>query len=508
MGGALDANRAPEANIPVRLPAGDLVGGESRMILRRIEAADAPSPTLDDLFRRAAVCNADAIALADPDDRDWFTDREARRFTYAQADRVVWAISARLRGLGLQTDSVIGVQLPNTTESVLTLLGIMRAGMIPAPLPMLWRDREIIAALSGVGAKALITASRIGATDHGALAGRVAMGLFSLRYVCAFGDNLADGLVPLDDVFTAAPDMQLPPQRDGNPADHVAIVTFEPTPRGILPIARNHHQLIAAGNAIVGTGMLRHEAALLSPTPCCSFAGLSVTLLPWLLTGGRLVLHQPFDAAQFQEQARAHECDAVVVPGPLAAAFDDAPQSVVALWHAPERLEPKPLRGPVLDVTAFGEFGIHAAPRGDDGHMVPLALGLNRQADDAIEARRSTKGTLLLSGPLVAQGGFDAATTDTPSDGFVDTGYPCRIDPEPGSLVVTAPQAGMIGIGGYRIARGDIDAFAAALPEDSPIAVLPDALLGQRLRGRTGDPAAAARAGQAVNPLLGGAFAA
>jgi hypothetical protein len=106
---------------------------------------------------------------------------------------------------------------------------------------------------------------------------------------------------------------------------------------------------------------------------------------------------------------------------------------------------------------------------------------------------------------MVVYPGIDAGEPIV-TDGFVDTNYPCRIDPELGSIVVTGPQAGMIGIGGYRIARSEIDAFAAALPTDSPIAALPDGLLGQRLRGRANDPSAVRVAARGANPLIGGAF--
>jgi non-ribosomal peptide synthetase component E (peptide arylation enzyme) len=483
------------------------------MIVGAISADDhgAVRTTLDDLFRRAAVRNPDAVALVDPDDRDHFTGGEPRQLTYAQADRIVWAIAARLRALGLQTDSVVGVQLPNTTEHVLTLLGIIRAGMIAAPLPMLWRETEIIAALSGAGAKALITTSRIGGADHCAVAGRVAAGLFSIRHVCAFGEAQADGIVALDDVLSAPPDMEPPPARDGNPADHAATVTFEPTPRGILPVARNHVQLIAAGNAIVTQGGLSQECSFLSATPPSSFAGLAVTLLPWLLTGGRLVLHQPFDDRAFRDQIETHHCEAVVVPGPLAPAFDAISENVrlIAFWRSPERPNDEMLSPTVLDVTAFGEFGLHAALRQHDKRMAPLMLGpIRAAASDAVvlETRRGPKGTLLLRGDMVATPGFAAAEAAAPADDFADTGYPCRTDPERGALIVTGPQPGMIGIGGYRLSRNELDATSAALPTDSPIAALPDGLLGQRLRGRAGDPAAARLAARGANPLIAGAF--
>ena len=108
------------------------------MILDPSHQAAAPSPTLDDLFRRAGVRHPGVVALIDPPDREHFTDSAARRLTYAQADRAISAIAARLRSLGLPTDTVVALQLPNTVESVLAFFGIIRAGMIAAPLPLLW----------------------------------------------------------------------------------------------------------------------------------------------------------------------------------------------------------------------------------------------------------------------------------------------------------------------------------------------------------------------------------
>ena len=85
--------------------------------------------------------------------RSSFTDGAPRRLTYAQADRTISAIAARLQRLGLPTDAVVGIQLPNTVESVITLLAVLRAGLIAAPLPLLWRHADAAAALSRLGAR-------------------------------------------------------------------------------------------------------------------------------------------------------------------------------------------------------------------------------------------------------------------------------------------------------------------------------------------------------------------
>ena len=104
-----------------------------------------------------------------------------------QAERAIAAIAARLSGMGMSTDAIVGIQLPNTVESILTILGVMRAGMIAAPLPLLWRRTDTVAALGRIGGKALITCGRVGSFNHCQFAMRIASEIFSIRYVCGFG---------------------------------------------------------------------------------------------------------------------------------------------------------------------------------------------------------------------------------------------------------------------------------------------------------------------------------
>src|ERR1700690_4073833 len=140
------------------------------MILDGTQQADGTRATLDDLFRRAGVRRAQALALIDPPNGATITGSAPRRLTYAEADRAISALAAKLRGLGLQTDTVVALQLANTVDSVIALLGVLRAGMIAAPLPLLWRKQEMVPALSRTVAKAIVTSSRIGATAQAEIA--------------------------------------------------------------------------------------------------------------------------------------------------------------------------------------------------------------------------------------------------------------------------------------------------------------------------------------------------
>ncbi len=461
--------------------------------------------TLDDLFRRAVVRNPDAIALLDPPDRGAFTGGPPLSITYAHADRTVWAVAARLYALGLERGDVVAIQLPNTAESVLTLLGVLRAGMVAALLPMLWHEREILGALSGTGAKALMTTMRINEVFHCDIAMKVAAQLMSIRHVCAYGRDVPDGIVPLDDVLTPQ-SFVLPArgERSEPAAGQPAILTFEPTPRGIACVPRAHAQILAGGLSVALAARLKAEASILSATPISSWAGLCATLMPWLLSGERLVLHHAFDAASFAQAARS--CDAIVVPAPLLAdlashrVIDAKTKAIIALWPSPERAEnASRLSGSIIDLRVFGEVGVVATRRNDDGSVAPLPVGSIRNI--GLDLKRTDAGTLALRGIMV---GVPGGTP--PPDDFIDTGYPCRL--ATGCLVVTGAKPGMIAIGGYRLPRSDLDVLAASLQADELIAALPDKLLGQRLAApRSGrDDVADTLTAHGVSPLITGAF--
>ena len=77
--------------------------------------------SIDELFRQIAARRPDEIALIDAPNRQLFTDGAPRRLTFAQADRMVSAIAGRLSRMGLPIDTVVGIQLPNIVENVLTI---------------------------------------------------------------------------------------------------------------------------------------------------------------------------------------------------------------------------------------------------------------------------------------------------------------------------------------------------------------------------------------------------
>lgn len=497
------------------------------MILGDGGHTDGNAATLDGLFRRAGVRRPEALALADPPNLAAVTGGAPRALTYAQADRAISALAARLHNLGLFTDSIVAIQLGNTVESVIALLGVLRAGMIAAPLPLLWRQQDIIEALGPLGPKAIITAQRSGTLSPVDAAMQVAAELFPVRYVCAFGDDVPDGIVPLDDIFdmqtedvTASPHLE-------NPAAHVAAVTFDVSAKGTVAVARSHAELIAGGLAVFLESGLPRDALILSPIPASSFAGLATALLPWLISGGTLHLHHGFDADAFAAQCAAVQGGAVIAPGPVLAPLTraghlESARHILAFWRAPERMAGAALwqgNAVVTDIACFGEAGLCAGQRLDNGRATTIPLGEIKapregpQPVTVLETMRTKTGTVALRGPMVPKAAFPpgvehggGAFFAPAEDGFVDTGFMCRLDRVTQELTVTGPAAGFAAVGGYRFRPGDLEARVATADPGATIVALPDALLGERLAGSGRDRTPAFLRALGHNPLIAGAF--
>jgi hypothetical protein len=408
-------------------------------------------PTLDDLFRRAGVRHPDRIALTDPPNRACFTEGAPRHLTYAQADRAISALASRLRGFGLQTDTVVGLHLANTVETVIAVLGVLRAGMIAAPLPLLWRRTEIVAALGQAGAKAIITATRIGAHAHAETAMQAAAELFPIRYVGAFGADPPDGAIPLDTIFETSTDFIPPIERRSPVAAHVAAITFDMTAGGLVPMPHSHADLVGAGRAACRGAGLSFGVPLLSTIPPTSFAGIAIAMVPWLQTGGTLHLHHGFDPDAFASQCGGLDGAGVVLPGaavaPLhAAGMLGAADAVIALWRAPAGRMTAPAwhgKAVLVDVATTGEAGL------------------------AITRRDETDG-------------------------------PAAAEASPG----------IAHVGGYRFSLADLERMVAEADPAATLIAVPDALLGDRLAGSAADlqHLRATLEERHINPLILGAF--
>ena len=488
-----------------------------------------PSPTLEGLFRRVLARQPDALALIDPVNKPRVTGQLAKRLTFAQADRAISALSAHFIDSGLPANSVIAIHLPNTVEFMLTVLAAHRAGLIVALLPQLWRQAELTVALNRTGARAIVTTSRIDGVNHAELTMNAAAECFSIRHVCGFGDDLPEGMASLDHVLTHPTDTTRAFIQDGRKA---AMISFDVTGDGFRAVPRTHLNVIAGGLAIFLESNVPQGARMMSAFAPSSFAGITSSLLVWLLSGGTLSLQQPFDADSFEQQIGDDRCDTLVVPAQLALRLCDPDMAsrlpglrqVIGLWRTPEQIASSQVwtlpHATLTDVYLFGEAGLFGARRGEHGAAAPILPGPHGAPRDvagssvAGETLITPKGTLGLRGPMVTIAAYappappSNSMIATPPRDYVDTEYAARLDRSTGKVLITAPPSGTMAVGGYRFLAQDLQEWAKRLGQGALLTALPDRLSGYRLAGRAQDNSRAreALAGLGLNPLMVEAF--
>ena len=489
----------------------------------------AVSPTLDTLFQRTLARQPHAPALYDPLNKLRVTGHLPKRLTYAEADRAIEALSAHFVESGLPSNSVIAVQLPNTVEFVLTVLAAHRAGLVIAVLPLLWRHAELTAALNRTAARAIVTMSKVDGVIYSDLAMHAAAEAFSIRHVCGFGTELPEGMASLDDVLARAPGTTRSVIQDGRKA---ALISFDVTAEGFRPVPRPHFSVIAGGLAISLEADIQQGATIMSAFTPMSLAGLASSLAAWLLSGGTLALHHPFDSDVLEQQINEQGCEVLIAPAPLALRLGDADlaarmstlRNVVGLWRAPEQVAASDAwiapHAPLTDVYLFGEAGLFGARRGEDGMPVPVMPGPHgaprEQPGSSVagEILLTPMGTLGLRGPMVPIAAYappqplgDTLTAQPPRD-YVDTGYAARLDRASGVICITAPPSGIMAVGGYRFLSNDLQEWARRLGHGALLTALPDRLSGHRLAGRAQDNARAREAFSelGLNPLMVEAF--
>jgi hypothetical protein len=486
------------------------------------------SPTLDGLFRRILARKPDALALLDPSNKQRITGDPPKRLTFAEADRAISALSAHFIEAGLPANSVVAVQLPNTVEFMLTVLAAHRAGLIVALLPLLWRQAEVTVALNRTGARAIVTSGRIDGVVHADLAMNAAAEAFSIRHVCGFGNKLPEGMASLDLALSGESAATRAVTQDGRRA---AIISFDVTADGFCAVPRTHLNLIAGGLALSLESDVPQGSIVISAFAPSSFAGLTSSLVVWLLSGGTLSLHHPFDGDVFEQQIDEHSCDTLIAPAQLALRLAEIDmrsrlpslRNVIGLWRAPEQVASSPLwtveQAVLTDVYLFGEAGLFSARRAGDGAAAPILPGPHGAPREmpgssiAGEIFLTSRGTLALRGPMVTPAAYappparDSLPAQPPRD-YVDTDYAVRLDRSTGAICITAPPTGVMAVGGYRFLSQDLQRWAKRLGQGALLTALPDRLSGHRLAGRAPDNARAreALAGLGLNPLMVEAF--
>ncbi len=485
--------------------------------------------TLDALFRKNVRIHRDQIALSDPPSRPEFTCGPARRLTYGEADEIIDDLTAMFYVLGVGRDDVIAVQMPNTIELPLLMLSCFRAGIIISLLPPLWREFELEKALNSISPKVLITQPVNGDIDSLDLMREVAAKVYSVRHVLAFGDEVPDGIVPIDKAIAyarenAVSEVETSDHSAKITANDVAIITWNGVESPDLKaLPRSHNQLISAGLTVLLEASMEDESSILCPFSLSSLAALGAFFVPWILTGGSLHIHQPFDLPCFKQQLEQEQPTFTgLPPAALTRLCEDVNggeldlaclKALACLWptlgsanltsNSDTYLLP-----PITDIFSIGELAIHAHRRSDNSliDIIPHgeckfpsssgngpALLLTRLKGCAMKnsaAGSMLVGQLMIKGPMIYEDNFQGATgsslafspLERDDQGFIATGIKCEIVDEGGPKLKPVERlSNIIYHGGLAVSAADLDTIYSEFSgiERAVAVSIPDPILGE-----------------------------
>lgn len=272
---------------------------------------------LIDLFVRNAAETPDADALVDPPNRSKFIAGQPARLTYAQARETVDRIAAGLLDLGVKKDEVVMLQLPNIVELACVYLAIARIGAIANPLSVMHRTHELRHAMSMTEPRVYITTTNFSGFNFAEMVMSIKDDFPCLKSVIAIGDDLPPGVLSFQDwAGRERGDGILMQYLAAHPisADDIFTVCWtsgtEAAPKGV---PRSSNEWLAAARFVLEAGELETKCNILSPFPFINL-GSVVVFIHWLMTGGKLCLHHPFDLQVFLEQVRKEKINFTVMP--------------------------------------------------------------------------------------------------------------------------------------------------------------------------------------------------
>ncbi|MEO6996980.1 MAG: class I adenylate-forming enzyme family protein [Terracoccus sp.] len=488
--------------------------------------------TVDRLFAEQVVARGDHLAVVDPANREALLGSPPRRLTWSQLGDEVTHLAAQLLRLGLGRGDVLGVQLPNTVELVEVYLAAWTIGVVVSPLPMQYREHEIVTMGTQASFAAFITSPHFGERSPVAEVLGVRGRVPSIEHVIAFSDAAGLHGIPPDAVC-----LQPRPATDDERALVTEHVTADPNeandalticwtsgtesePKGV---PRCHLDWLAVTWATVEAPGLTADDVLLNPFPMINMAGISGMFLPWLRTGCVLVQHHPFNLPTFLGQVATERATYTVAPPALLSMLLNNEtlmasvdlRSLTRIGSGSVPLQPAMVRGwqeqhgigvinffgsnegvgllsspvdfPDPDDRArffprFGAPGVRWSTRVSewiDVRLVDLVTG-----DDITET--GIPGEMRLNGPTVFAGYLNGDSRPSPFD---DRGYLCSGDlfelaGDDGQFLHYLDRARDLVIrGGMNIAPAELEGLIADHPAVVDVAVIgdPDDLLGERV---------------------------
>lgn len=277
--------------------------------------------TVLDYFEELVLNAPDRIAVIDPENKQQLCQQEKQTYTFAQLNDQVKALAACLYAQGIRKDDIVAIQLPNITELVVSYLAILKIGAIASPFPVQYREHECMHMLNALQAKAVITAEQILNRQHTQMFIDLLQETPSVKNIFVVAGTVAhEKVINVPSIEFTHEESALESyykQLDVTANDIFTICWTSGTEGKPKGVPRSHNEWFISAYASVDAAKLTKDDTILLTFPLVNMAGIGGVLIPWLLTGGTLVLHHPFDFKTFLTQLHVYDITYTLVPPSL-----------------------------------------------------------------------------------------------------------------------------------------------------------------------------------------------
>lgn len=266
--------------------------------------------TLLDYFKRHVEKYNQTNAVVDPPNKQELVGLVPEKLTYAELDRIVDTVATNLIAAGVKKDDVVIVQLPNIWELAMAYLAIARAGGIISPLPMQWRSHELEYLANLTKANMYISTDSFKNFNYLKMAEDSRQRLPNLRHVISLRE--------FREMTVGQPDQPKLEQVKPSPNDVFTICWTSGTEAEPKGCPMTHNNWIALGTKLAGVARIMEGSIQLCNAPLVNMAAIGVVFNTWLLKGGTIVLHHPFEwDLAYQQIVDEHINMALLVPAVL-----------------------------------------------------------------------------------------------------------------------------------------------------------------------------------------------
>ncbi len=461
---------------------------------------------LDDFLERAST-HPEKTAIV-----SYRRDAETTRVSYGQLLGLVNRFAAKMIELGVAKGDVVTIQVANGWEGPALALAAMRAGAVPNPIPIIYREHELRFMVDHAQSKLLFVPGQFRGYDYAAMGAALLNEIDTLEHVFVLGQlGRGAGLESFARAFEtgeiAVEEHRLDELRPH--PDDPAMLVFTSGTTGVPKAALHSYNTAWSGYQRVITTALaltEDDVAFMAST-IGHLTGFIHGMLVPLSSGQKVVYQDLWDVEEMlsileSEQItwtlsattfaldmldvaakrgidnvrlRAFACGGAAIPPPLAHAMRNVFDcSLVSLWGCSET----------------GIASIHSLDASvetlslSDGFQVPWQQV--RIVDDAeVPVERGAVGRLQVHGPSVFLGYYrqpDLTAAAFTKDDWFDTGDLGRITPD-GGIRIAGRTKDIIVRGGQNISALEVENALFDHPKVHEVAVVPypDERLGEKV---------------------------